>query len=263
MLSSRKGIKGFAFFTLLSLGLLQPQTYALAATSLEQLQKAANQGDSKAQGQLGHMYLTGSDVEQDDKLAFAWHLKAAMQGQPASQYFIGYMYNNGQGVAKDPKKAVHWYRKSAEQGRADAEFALGYAYAYGQGVPKNAKTAFEWYSKAANHGHDMAQYVVGRAYSNGEEGAQKDVRQAVFWFRKSAEQGYESAQYSLGTCYASGIGVPQDFQQAYVWLSVAAANGDAHAPKARDDIAKRLSEEKLTHAQKEAALYFQKFHPPG
>jgi TPR repeat protein len=40
-----------------------------------------------------------------------------------------------------------------------------------------------------------------------------------------AEQGYAAAQYNLGSMYVTGSGVPENDLKAYVWFSVAAAQG--------------------------------------
>ena len=48
--------------------------------------------------------------------------------------------------------------------------------------------------------------------------------QAAAWFSKAAQQGYPLAQYYLGDMYAKGLGVARDDQQAYFWLSLAAAH---------------------------------------
>ena len=55
-------------------------------------QKAADEGDAKAQLSLGNAYHFGVGVEQDDKKAALWLLKAADQGNANAQYEIGNAY---------------------------------------------------------------------------------------------------------------------------------------------------------------------------
>jgi localization factor PodJL len=45
--------------------------------------------------------------------------------------------------------------------------------------------------------------------------------------------------------YARGLGVPQSLENSYKWFSLAARSGDADAAKARDDVAKLLSADKV------------------
>ncbi|PWC10024.1 hypothetical protein B4923_17985 [Brenneria roseae subsp. americana] len=59
--------------------------------------------------------------------------------------------------------------------------------------------------------------------------------------------------------YDNGRGVPQDYQQAYAWYAVAAANGDNNAPKNRENVARRLTPLALTEAQTFARNYFARF----
>jgi hypothetical protein len=44
-----------------------------------------------------------------------------------------------------------------------------------------------------------------------------------------AELGDERAQFSLGEMYRKGVGVGQNFSEAYAWYSIAAMNGHAGA----------------------------------
>ena len=50
-----------------------------------------------------------------------WWRKAAEQGDVRAQNNLGVRYENGQGVGKDINEAVKWYRKAAEQGDAKAK----------------------------------------------------------------------------------------------------------------------------------------------
>jgi hypothetical protein len=70
----------------------------------------------------------------------------------------------------------------------------------------------------------------------------------------SAKQGQTDAQYLVGTMYAEGIGVPQDYAEAYFWLNIAASATTASTPrdlmtKARDAAASRLTPAILLQTQ--------------
>ena len=84
-------------------------------------QKLAEQGDVKAQFNLGVMYDLGQHVTQNYSFAVSWYLKAAEQGNANAQYNLALKYQTGQGVVQDDTKAVYWYRKAAEQGSTNAE----------------------------------------------------------------------------------------------------------------------------------------------
>ncbi|HQL08649.1 MAG TPA: tetratricopeptide repeat protein, partial [Lentisphaeria bacterium] len=95
-------------------------------------------------------------------------LKAAEQGNADAQCKLGIMYHDGEGAPKDLAEAVKWLRKAAEQGHADAQSRLGYLYATGEGVPKDLAEAFEWTREAAKQGEAKAQHNLAGLYYDGE-----------------------------------------------------------------------------------------------
>jgi hypothetical protein len=50
------------------------------------------------------------------------------------------------------------------------------------------------------------------------KGVDKDPIAAIKWYRLSAEQGYADAQYNLGVSSIDGLGVPQDYKEAFKLL---------------------------------------------
>ena len=92
--------------------------------------------------------------------------KAAEQGNASAQYSLGVMYNTGEGVPQDYQEAVSWYHKAAEQGHASAQYNLGVRYVNGEGVPQDYQEAVSWWRKAAEQGDAIAQYNLGVSYDN-------------------------------------------------------------------------------------------------
>jgi len=134
------------------------------------------------------------------------------------------MYANGVGVQQDYAEAAKWYRKAAEQGFAWAQTALGFKYQEGTGVPQ-------------------------------------DYAEAAKWYRKAAEQGFAWAQFDLGSEYELGVGVPRNYVLAHMWFNLAAAHGRTDfadymvdttksAALMRDDLAKEMTPEQITEAQR-------------
>jgi len=68
-----------------------------------------------------------------------------------------------------------------------------------------------------------------------------------------AEHGDVIDQNDLGVAYYFGNDVPQDYKQAYIWLSIAVTNGYADAAEKRDKAALKLTPEALAEAQAETA----------
>ena len=61
----------------------------------------------------------------------------AEQGDARAQDNLGSMYYRGEGVPEDYTEALRWYRKAAEQGYARAQYDLGCMYYLGKGVPQD------------------------------------------------------------------------------------------------------------------------------
>ena len=77
-----------------------------------------------------------------------------------------------------------------------------------------------------------------------------------------AQTGDASAQFNLGLMYASGKGVPEDDVEAYAWLNIAAAQGDAHAEAFKADISQRMSQSQIAGAQKRSREYWTRYVVP-
>src|SRR3954471_17106540 len=100
------------------------------------------------------------------------------------------------------------------------------------------------------------------------------ILRALVWLRKAARQsrcGAESRELHVavkfprtgpaasplgpacalsGAMYANGRGVPKDAVQAYRWLNLAAARGQADAGKNRDRVAKTMTPAQIAEAQR-------------
>ena len=75
--------------------------------------------------------------------------KAAEQGDAEAQFSLGSCYDEGEGVRVDKSLAVKWYRRAAEQGIVEAQFNLGICYETGDGVGKNVVEAAKFNSDDA------------------------------------------------------------------------------------------------------------------
>ncbi len=78
----------------------------------------------------------------------------------------------------------------------------------------------------------------------------QDNAEAVRWFRRGAEQGFAEAQHNLGVMYGQGRGVQQDYVQAHMWISLAAAQGKESYRKSRDFLAEQMTPPQLAEAQR-------------
>lgn len=117
----------------------------------------AKTGNANAQKTLGSYYYLGSNgVEQSYSKAAYWWEKAAEQGDSYAQYNIGVCYNEGEGVEQSYSKAAYWYERAAEQGHSNAQYNIGVCYDEGKGVEQSKTKAIYWFRKACNNFEDKA-----------------------------------------------------------------------------------------------------------
>jgi len=72
-------------------------------------QQASEQGNRRAQYQLGLLYARGDGVQKNLMKARELLHKAAMQGHPKAQFYLAQMYVFGDGGEKDNIKATMWF----------------------------------------------------------------------------------------------------------------------------------------------------------
>jgi TPR repeat protein len=73
----------------------------------------------------------------------------------------------------------------------------------------------------------------------------------VQWWHRAAEVGYAKAQHNLAIMYENGLGVPQDHDRAFAWLSIAASGLQPSEVQEREKVLETLSllASKMTPAQ--------------
>lgn len=219
-------------FSPLAFADLESATRALAggdyATAAREFQALADQGNPRAQANLGYMYYVGEGVPQSYAEAVNWYRKAAIQGDRDAQYNLAVAYAFGEGITQNFAEAATWYRRAADQGHVLAQYSMGISHAYGEGVNQDAREAVRWFAAAAEQGYDRAQVQLGSKYHTGD-GVAQNYQEAARWYRMAADRGNAAAQFNLGTLYRSGTGVEKDYNQAMRWFRLAADQGYASA----------------------------------
>lgn len=165
-------------------------------------------------------------IQAGDKLrALGIYTMLADEGNAKAEYNLGQMYIGGDGVQQDVGEAQKWYRRSAEHGFVEAQYTLGALHFRRIAALQSHEEAIAWYRKAAEQGHARSQLNLGDLYFKGELVPQ-DVIAALDWYRRAAGQGNGEAQHHLGTIYANGEGVAKDTVQGLMWLMLAAENAE-------------------------------------
>ncbi len=237
---------------------------AAPAVSLPALRSLADQGQSRAQTELGLRLARGSGVTRDYGAALPLFQHAAAQGDAHAEYDLGVMYERGYGVGRDYGAALDWYRRAAARNLPAAEIAVARFYGVGITVPRDVAQRNQWLLRAAGQGSPPAQLILGNIYRRGD-GVPMDMAAAVRWYQLAAKQNFAVAEVQLAFMYRHGLGVPtnlrtalrllrraadkhnavaqnavglyyqngwavpQDYVQARIWYQLAAAQGNAAA----------------------------------
>ena len=71
------------------------------------------------------------------------------------------------------------------------------------------------------------------------------------WFRKAAAQDYPLAQNRLGVMYEKGMGVAQDYVEAYKWYTLATGRKqNVFAVANREALALRMTPDQIAQARR-------------
>ena len=125
----------------------------------------------------------------DNVEAFEQWKLLAEQGDAKAQYNLGLIYALGKGVPKDLAQAIYWFEEAAEQDHIDALMKLGFVYYNGKSdIDKDLRKSARWYIKAAEKGDAQAQNKLASMYQTGE-GVLKDYKKAIFGMKSQQHKG--------------------------------------------------------------------------
>ena len=175
--------------------------------------RAAERGTEEAQFQIAEMYRTGDCVEKNPREALKWYNIAAENGSADAQYYLAEMYRMGSSSTdKNFSEALKWYKLSAENGNYDAMHELGFIYYRGDGVEQNYNEAYYWFKKSG--WRDLPYYI----HADMNFYVDKYYESAFRLYHAALEQGVEEAGYKIGEMYYYGLGVEQDYNEAFKYL---------------------------------------------
>lgn len=134
---------------------------------VKELTAAAEQGNPKAQAQLGEMLLRGDPqygVTQNRKRALAMLEQAARKGESSAAFRIAMLLDDGDGVRQDRARALAYFRAAAAGGAAEALHNIGAAYASGRGVKRDYAEGLAWLMLAKKRGSEAPAEAALRAH---------------------------------------------------------------------------------------------------
>ncbi len=181
----------------LYIGRILEDTNASCDKIVAAYKKAAEMGCAEAQDYLGYWYEEGENgLPVDYQEAYRWYQKAAEQGDSYAQYDIGWLFDNGLGVKENKREAVKWFKRAASKNNVSAIYRLGLCYYFANGVGMDRREALKLFRKAAKDNHAGAICMIGDYYYEGCL-VEENKEEALKYYEKAAELGDEMAKESL------------------------------------------------------------------
>lgn len=206
------------------------------------------------------LYLTLGDIAKhflsNEDLAIKDYIKAANNqetGESVVEVISNGYYSSAQEYLdkKEYGRAVSLLEISALYGNVNALVCLGYMYETGTGVKTNNKLALEYLKKATSLADFIKEYRpiynkydLMTAYNNygysltSDKTNEEALKEAFESFNKAAALGSSIGFYHVGYMYYNGLGVPQDFDEAYKWFTYAANDNCKEAKIALEEMNK-------------------------
>lgn len=163
------------------------------ATAMRIWRAAADQGDARAQNNVGYLHEHGLGVPQSYPSAMEWYRRAAQANLPEAQHNIAMLYHNGYGVAENHREALRWFRLAAAQDLPEAQYMLALTYHQGLGQPVDLRQALAWYLRSASNAYLLGQYMAAYLLLEGEAIGERAL-EAHVWASVAFAQGYEDAR---------------------------------------------------------------------
>ncbi len=165
----------------------------------------------------------------------------------SAEFEVGARLAEGKGTTQSFKDAAKWYQRSADQGFAQAQYRLGTLYERGLGLKPDRAQAAAWYQKCGRtrqyESHAQSRQLCSPPIRAINRPTTRPPRSGS---SRPHSGGLPDSQFNLAVLYENGLGVKRDPSRAFMWLSIAARNGDADAVRRRDILRGKLTvEEKL------------------
>jgi len=128
--------------------------------------------------------------------------------------------------------------REASSGDPLAQHELGIRYLMGRGVPADTVRSALWLQRSAERNYAPARYNYGLLLYNGW-GVQWNPFEAYEQFRLAAAQGMPEAFFVVGIFHTDDLVVPQDWEQAYYWVSKAVDSAYEPALRAKEELVRR------------------------
>ena len=238
------------------------------------LHSLADGNDDDAQECLHRFYHEGTGVIEDDAKSFQWLQKAATNGNARAQESLGDIYERGGNMeTQNYNEAVKWYGKAADRGNQDAQTHLSEMYIVGKGVKQDWQEAYFWdvisNAKSLDQAPHMRDKISGHLSAEQQSATERRAQRwltahaslpiykktddPMYRFKMGidddpetdsrrpeyqaemkrlqplADKGDMESELRLAYMFQYGHGVKPDIQKASYWYHKAAETGDQYA----------------------------------
>ena len=173
---------------------------------------------------------------------------------PVKKFDVDKEFENAVSLYKknDYKKALKKFIKLSEMGNAKSQYNLAVIHYKGLGTPQNFKKAYYWSMMSQLNGQKEAKKLLNRSESQINDANKEEIDNEVKEnLEKAINEGDTFAILPLAKWYLS-IPKRPDYNNSYLWLSVASALNIKNSTKARNILIKEIKEKDLDDIQKEA-----------
>lgn len=214
-----------------NLALLRIATGEEAEAAVKTIQKAADDGGSRARITLAEMHLEGIGVAKDPEAALRW-LDRVQDSNKNEALFLTARVNE---AMKDHESAIANLMKAADDGYIQAMIYLGNKILNLQNG--NIEKAREYFEKAIKAGEPAATIHLGvlaeaegaaeeRKKDGSKEKANSHYQKALEHFKAAADLKVGEAYNKLGYFHEKGLGVTKaDEAEAFKWYKLGAEAG--------------------------------------
>ena len=156
------------------------------------------------------------------------------------------------------EQALKKFEKLSDFGDAKSQHNLAVMYYKGQGIPQNFNRAYYWSVVSMLNGQKKSEILVKNNQKKVSVENKVEVENEVKDnLEKAVNEGKTYAVIPLAKWYLTFPKKP-DYNNSYLWLSVASALNIANSNKARNSIFKKIKNKDLDEIQNEANEIFNK-----
>ena len=172
----------------------------------------ANNGDMKAENELGRIYQFSVLGEKNCDKSKYWYEKSSNSNYSVATHNLAYVYMSNECPYNEIKLAKRILESNKDF--APSENLLGVIYIKGWDGKVNIEKGIQYLEMASNKNNLDATNSLGLIYLKGLNG-KKDFNKALLYFEKGISLGDSNSLFNLSSMYLIGNGVEKNEKYAF------------------------------------------------